>query len=92
MSAEHDQLMLPQLLPSLTWGVFSFQRLRGTCGPNLAQAKNRWEMQTATPSQEGAIIIAHYLNVPAQLNFSMVSGISNVPLLSVWIPNLADTQ
>lgn len=49
-------------------------------------------MQTATPSQGGAIIIAYYLSVPAQLKFSSVSEVSNVPLLSVWIPNLADTQ
>lgn len=91
MSAEHDQLMLPQLPLSSLGVAFSFQRLSGTCGPNPAQAKNRWEMHTATPSQGGAIVIVYYLSVPAQLKFSTVSEVSNVPQLSVWIPNLADT-
>lgn len=73
-------------------GLYSpFQRLGGTCGPSPAQAKNRWEMQTATPSQGGAIVIAYYLSVPAQLKFSTVSEVSKIPRLRVWVPNLADT-
>lgn len=92
MSAEHDQLMLPQLPPSLTWGCVLLPGAQWYMWTNPAQAKNRWEMQAATPSQGRAIIIAHYLSVAAQLNFSMVSEVSTVPLLSVWIPNLADTQ
>ena len=48
-------------------------------------------MQTSTPSQGEAVIIAYYLGVPAQLKFSTVSEVPNVPPLSVWIPNLADT-
>lgn len=92
MSAEHDQLMLPQLPPSLTWGCILLPEARWYMWTNPAQARNRWEMQAATPSQGRAIIIAHYLSVAAQLKFTMVSEVSTVPLLSVWIPNLADTQ
>lgn len=92
MSAEHDQLMLPQLPPSLTWGCVLLPGAQWYMWTNPAQAKNRWEMQAATPSQGRAIIIAHYLSVAAQLNFSVVSEVSTVPLLSVWIPDLADTQ
>lgn len=91
MSAEHDQLMLPQLPPSLTWGCI-LPEAPWYMWNNPAQAKNRWEMQAATPSQGRAFIIAHYLSVAAQLKFSMVSEVSTDPLLSVWIPNLADTQ
>lgn len=43
--------------------------------------RDRWEMQTSTPSQGEAVIIAHYLGVPAQLKFSTVSEVPNVPLL-----------
>lgn len=91
MSAEHDQLMLPQLPPSLTWGCVLLPEAQRYMWTSPAQAKNRWETQAATPSQGRAIVIAHYLSVAAQLNFSMVSEVSTVPLLSVWMPNLADT-
>lgn len=52
--------------------------------------EHRWETQTSAPSQGEAVIIAYYLGVPAQLKFSTVSEVPNVPPLSVWIPNLAN--
>lgn len=74
-------------------GLYSTSRgSNGTCGPNTARAKNRWEMQTSTPSQGEAIVIAYYLGVPAQLKFSTVSEVPNVTPLHVWMSNLTNTQ
>lgn len=78
MSAEHDQLMLPQLPQSLTWG---YSLLPKAPWYMWTQRRDRWEMQTSTPRQGEAVIIAHYLSVPAQLKISTVSEVPNVPLL-----------
>lgn len=92
MSAEHDQLMLPQLPQSLTWGYILLPEAPWYMWTQHSQSQEQMgNAGTDTYSQGEAIIIAYYLGIPAQLKFSAGSEVPNVPPLSVWIPNLANT-